>query len=427
MSKVLTAYPTAESAVSHTGRWLIVAACLGNIFESFDLYIFGIMGSTIAKLYFPAASDTASLLIFLSTFGVTFFVRPLGAVYLGNLADKIGRARVMSLSLLLMTFGMLIVAITPTFATIGIAAPISVVIGRILQGFSAGGEFGSATALLAEHHPQRRGFITSWQAATQGFALMSAAATGALLTASLNPAQFDSWGWRMPFVFGALLGPVGLYLRRNTKEASEFIRHTNVQPVVELLKFQKSRVTTGIGLIVLATIMIWMSVFIPTYAIKQFHMNPAIAFLGAVVCGATFFVLSPLVGLISDHVGRTTPMFIGAIAAALLAYPVFAMMKASPTLGTLITTSAIFGTIIALYFGPTPALMSELFPASTRTSGLSISYSVGVTIFGGFAPLILTMLNVITANPLAPSYYVIFGAAISVLSLCSVWWHLKMR
>ncbi|WP_167531044.1 MFS transporter [Paraburkholderia agricolaris] len=278
MSNILTAYPTAESAASKASRRLIIAASLGNVFESFDLYIFGIMASTIAKLYFPAASDAASLLIFLSTFGVTFFVRPLGAVYLGNLADKIGRARVMSLSLLLMTVGMLIVAVTPTFATIGIAAPIAVVIGRVLQGFSAGGEFGSATALLAEHHPQRRGFITSWQAATQGFALMSAAATGAFLTASLSAAQFDSWGWRLPFLFGALLGPVGLYLRRHTEESSEFNEHANGEPIVELFKSQKSRVMTGIGLIALATIMIWMSVFLPTYAIRQFHMNPTIAF-----------------------------------------------------------------------------------------------------------------------------------------------------
>lgn len=426
MSNILTAYPTAESAASKASRRLIIAASLGNVFESFDLYIFGIMASTIAKLYFPAASDAASLLIFLSTFGVTFFVRPLGAVYLGNLADKIGRARVMSLSLLLMTVGMLIVAVTPTFATIGIAAPIAVVIGRVLQGFSAGGEFGSATALLAEHHPQRRGFITSWQAATQGFALMSAAATGAFLTASLSAAQFDSWGWRLPFLFGALLGPVGLYLRRHTEESSEFDEHANGEPIVELFKSQKSRVMTGIGLIALATIMIWMSVFLPTYAIRQFHMNPTIAFFGAVVSGATVFVLSPFVGLISDYVGRIAPMLVGTIAAALLAYPVFAMMKTSPTLGTLIICSVIFGTIIALYFGPIPALMSELFPVSTRTSGLSISYNVGVTVFGGFAPLILTTLNVVTANPLAPSYYVIFGAAIGVLSLCSVRWHLKM-
>ncbi len=144
------------------------------------------------------------------------------------------------------------------------------------------------------------------------------------------------------------------------------------------------------------------------------------------VSGATVFVLSPFVGLISDYVGRIAPMLVGTIAAALLAYPVFAMMKTSPTLGTLIICSVIFGTIIALYFGPIPALMSELFPVSTRTSGLSISYNVGVTVFGGFAPLILTTLNVITANPLAPSYYVIFGAAIGALSLCSVRWHLKM-
>lgn len=409
-------------------RATIVAATLGNMFECFDLYIYGVMAGTVAKLYFPAANESASLLLFLGTFGVTFFMRPLGAVVLGNLGDKIGRKKVMSLSLLMMTVGMLIVALAPTYAMIGLAAPFVVVAGRMLQGFSAGGEYGSATALLAEHNPDRRGFIASWQTATQGFAMMLAAAFGAFMTWYLSPPQFESWGWRLPFLFGALLGPLGLYIRRSTAESEEFSRSaTAKQPMLEIFATQKIRILISAGLIVLATITIWMSVFMPTYATRQFHVDPAIAFVGTIVTGAVIFVLSPLLGLLSDIIGRTTSMIIAAAAAIVLAHPMFAMLQQSPTLGTLVAVQALMGTIIALYFAPLPALMAEIFPARTRTSGLSLSYNLGVTIFGGFAPFVLSGLSTITANPLAPSYYVIFGAVVSGAAIWGARAVLKLR
>jgi MHS family proline/betaine transporter-like MFS transporter len=325
----------------------------------------------------------------------------------------------MSLSLLLMTVGMLIVALAPTYAMIGLAAPFVIVAGRMLQGFSAGGEYGSATALLAEHNPDRKGFIASWQTATQGFAMMLAAAFGAFLTWYLSPPQFESWGWRLPFLFGALLGPLGLYIRRSTAESEEFSRSAPAkQPILEIFATQKSEILISAGLIVLATITIWMSVFMPTYAIRQFGVDPATSFVGTVVTGGVIFVLSPLLGLLSDLIGRTTTMIIATIAAIFLAHPMFAMLQQFPTLGTLVSVQALIGTIIALYFAPLPALMSEIFPARTRTSGLCLSYNLGVTVFGGFAPFVLSGLSAITANPLAPSYYVIFGA---VLSGAAIW------
>ncbi|MGY3694441.1 MHS family proline/betaine transporter-like MFS transporter [Bradyrhizobium sp. USDA 3240] len=402
----------------------ILAASIGNMFECFDLIIYGTMAGTIAKLFFPATNDTSSLLLFLGTFGITFLVRPLGAIFLGNLGDKIGRKEVMSLSLLLMTAGMLIVAVAPIYTSIGLLAPIAVVTGRVLQGFSAGGEFGSATALLAEHDPNRRGYIASWQTATQGFALGLASAFGAFLTWSLSPEAFESWGWRVPFLFGAALGPIGIYIRRAVLESAEFSTPTEAgQPVVEMLKFEKTRVLVASGLIVLATITIWMAVFMPTYAAKQFHMEPATAFLGTVVTGLVIFVLSPFIGSLSDHIGRSATMVIGTVAALVLAYPAFAVVKQSPTIATLVTVEGLLGVVIALYFGPLPALMSEIFPARMRTSGLSLSYNLGVAIFGGFTPFVLTGLSSITGDPLSPSYYVMFGALVSGVAL----WRARVR
>ncbi len=417
MSDITSAYPLAEQR-SNTSRGTVIAATLGNLFECFDLYIYGIMAGTIAKLYFPTGNDTVSLLLFLGTFGVTFFMRPLGAIYLGNLGDRIGRKKVMSLSLFLMTIGMLIIALAPTYSAIGVLAPLLVVGGRMLQGFSAGGEYGSATALLAEHNPQKRGFLSSWQTATQGLAMMLAAAFGAYLAWALTPAEFESWGWRIPFLFGALLGPIGLYIRRGTSESSEFTETTRTEtPMLDMLKLQKTRILSAAGMIILATITIWMSVFMPTYAVKQFHVDPATAFFGTIVTGGTIFVLSPLIGYLSDFIGRTTTMIVAVIATIILAHPAFALLQQSPTLNTLVTVQAISGALIALYFGPLPALMAEIFPAKNRTSGLSLSYNLGVTIFGGFAPFVLTGIGSITADPLAPSYYVILGAILSGIAI----------
>ncbi|WP_338829831.1 MFS transporter [Bradyrhizobium sp. 27S5] len=402
----------------------IVAASLGNMFECFDLIIYGTMAGTIAKLFFPATNDTSSLLLFLGTFGVTFFVRPLGAVYLGNLGDKIGRREVMSLSLLLMTAGMLIVALAPSYASAGVLAPIAVVAGRVLQGFSAGGEFGSATALLAEHDPRRRGYVASWQTATQGFALGLASAFGALLTWGLSPDQFETWGWRVPFLFGAALGPIGIYIRRAVIESSEFSEPTEAkQPALEMFRSEKMRVLVASGLIVLATITIWMAVFMPTYATKQFQMEPATAFVGTVVTGLVIFLLSPVIGALSDFIGRTATMTIGTVAALVLAYPAFAVVKQSPTLGTLVTVQGLLGLVIALYFAPLPALMAEIFPARMRTSGLALSYNLGVAIFGGSTPFVLTGLSSISGDPLSPSYYVMFGALVSGAAI----WVVRVR
>ncbi|MGE0241356.1 MAG: MFS transporter [Parvibaculaceae bacterium] len=409
-------------------RGTIVAATIGNMFECFDLIIFGIMAGVIAKLYFPATDDSTSLLLFLGTFGVTFFMRPVGAIILGNLGDKVGRKKIMSLSLLLMTVGMLIIALTPDYSSIGLAAPLAIVAGRMLQGFSAGGEYGSATALLAEHNPHRRGFIASWQTATQGFAMMLAAAFGAALTWSLSPADFESWGWRVPFLFGALLGPIGVYIRRSTGESEEFSRATPAkQPMLEVFSAQKTRVLISTGLIILATIGMWMSIFMPTYVVKHFNADPASGFIGAIVTGAIVFVLSPPLGRLSDSIGRTPTMIVSSIACMFLAYPLFLVLQRFPTIAGIIAVQAVMGILIALYFAPLPALMAEIFPAKTRTSGLSLSYNVGVTIFGGFAPFVMSGLATLTANPLAPSFYLMFAGAASAVAIWGARTALQLR
>ena len=199
------------------------------------------------------------------------------------------------------------------------------------------------------------------------------------------------------------------------------------QPMIEMLRLQKTQVLTAAGLIVVATITIWMSVFMPTYAVRQFHVDPATAFLGTIITGAIIFVLSPPIGWLSDAIGRAPTMIASVIATIVLAYPAFALLQQFPTLSTLVLVQGVLGVVIALYFAPLPALMSDIFPARNRTSGLSLSYNLGVTIFGGFAPFVLTGLGSLTANPLAPSYYVIFGAVLSGIALYVARTRLRIR
>src|SRR3569833_1774608 len=205
----MNATTAASLAGSRRNSWrAVIAASIGNALEWFDLVVYGFFAVVIAKLFFPAGNDTVSLLLTLGTFGVSCFMRPLGAIVIGAYADRAGRMAVFSLSILLMMGGTLIIAILPTYRSIGIAAPVILVIARLMQGFSAGGEFGSATAFLAEHVPGRRGFFASWQVASQGLTTLLAAGFGVALTGNLTPDQMASWGWRVPFFFGLLIGPV---------------------------------------------------------------------------------------------------------------------------------------------------------------------------------------------------------------------------
>src|SRR5947199_5926213 len=212
-----------------TREWnAVIAASIGNALEWFDFVVYGFFAISIARLFFPAADESTSLLVALATFGVTYFMRPLGAIVLGNYADRHGRKAAFSLTIVVMTLGTGIIALAPTYAAIGLWAPILIVLARCIQGFSAGGEFGAATAFLAEQQPERRGFFASWQFASQGLTTVLATAFGAVLAAALSIEQMDSWGWRIPFLFGLLIGPVGYYLRSHVEETAEF-RSTHVR------------------------------------------------------------------------------------------------------------------------------------------------------------------------------------------------------
>src|SRR5476651_107550 len=388
MSSTSSAVP-----ISRPAAWrAVVAASICNALEWFDLVVYGFFAVVISKLFFPSGNDSVSILLTLGTFGVSFFMRPLGAIVLGAYADRAGRKAALTLSILLMMMGTFIIAVLPTYSSIGVAAPLILVLARLMQGFSAGGEFGSATAFLAEHVPGRRGFFASWQVASQGLTTLLAAIFGVVLTGNLSPEQMSSWGWRVPFIFGLLIGPVAYYIRTRLDETPEFLASVpTTTPLRDTFALNKERLLIAIGTVVLGTVATYLVLFMPTYAIRQLGLAPSVAF--------------------------TRILLISAVLLLVLIYPLFTWLVGHPTFGTLLVVQAVLGVLMTGYFAALPGLLSEMFPVATRTTGMSLAYNIAVTVFGGFGPFIITWLIASTGSKAAPSFYLIFAAVVSLVAL----------
>jgi MHS family proline/betaine transporter-like MFS transporter len=399
--------------------WIIMAASIGNALEWFDILIYGFFATTIAKTFFPASNPTVSLLVTLGTFGISYLVRPVGALVLGSYADRHGRKASMMVSIVMMMAGTAMIGLMPTYAMMGVAAPIAVVLARLLQGFSAGGEFGSTTAFMVEQAPERKGFIASFQFASQGLSYLLAAGFGAILTSTLDTASLESWGWRLPFLFGILIGPVGLYLRKHVHEGRSFEEaKAEESPVRTVFAHQKSRMLLAIGTLVLSTGTSYVILYIPTYAVRQLHLPESFGFTATALTGAILTFVTPFVGHLSDRIGRVRMMAFAGVVFTLTIYPVFKGLSEHAGLAALVAMMAWVGLLKAVYFGALPALMAETFPVETRATGMAISYNIGVTVFGGFAPLVVASLIQATGSKLAPAFYLM---SLGVISLFALW------
>ncbi|MGW5696355.1 MFS transporter [Streptomyces asiaticus] len=407
-----TAAPEAPVKV----RRVIVAASIGNALEWFDILVYGFFAATISNQFFPTADETVSLLLTLGTFAVAYVVRPLGALVLGAYADRAGRKRALMVSIRLMMVATLLIAVMPPYAKIGLVAPIAILIARLIQGFSAGGEFGSATAFLVEHMPEKRGFMASWQFASQGLATLLASAFGTVLTTTLSDAQLESWGWRIPFFFGLLIGPVGYYIRRYVGEAGEFVKTADQEraPMKETFRTQQDRMLVAMGALAVSTAISYFITYMPTFAVKELDLPASTGFASTLVTGIVLTGLTPVVGHLSDRFGRTRIMLIFATLILALVYPSLAFLVAAPGFGVILGVMFLVGVLKAGYFAPLPAMMAELFPVTNRATGLAVSYNIAVMLFGGTTPLIIVWLVDVTGNKLAPTFYLMFLAVLSL-------------
>ncbi|WP_051974584.1 MFS transporter [Cupriavidus necator] len=402
-------------------RRAITATILGNGFEWFDFMVYGFFAITIGQLFFPTGNDLTSLLLSVATFGVGFVVRPIGGILIGMYSDRVGRKAALSLTILLMAGGTALIGLAPTYEQIGIAAPIMIIFARLMQGFSAGGEMGSATAFLTEHAPaNRKGYYASWIQSSIGFAVVLGATAGTILTLWLTPEEVKAWGWRIPFLLGILIGPIGFYIRSNVDETPAFLatKEKVKKPFSEVLKIYPRETFTTFSMVILWTVCIYVLLFyMPTYAVKTLKMPQSMSFIAGVIGGLIITVLSPFVGAWSDRIGRRKILAFSSGGILLLAYPMFALVVSSPTQTSLILFQAVFGLLIAGYTGPILAAFSEIFPSRVLSTGLSVAYNVAVMTFGGFASLILTWLIATTGSAMAPALYVIAAAAISFLGV----------
>ena len=409
------------TATQHRGlSGVIVAATIGNVLEWFDFLVYGFFAVYIAEVFFPAHDPTVSLLITFGTFGLSYVARPLGAIIVGTYTDRAGRKAGLTLSIGLMMIGTVVMVITPGYATIGIAAPIIIMAARILQGFSVGGEFGSAVAFLVEHGGERKGFSASWQWATTGIVSIIVALFGLALTTTLTHEQLIDWGWRVPYVFGLLVGPAGLYIRARVAETPEFLSAEKPAqiPISDLLRRQPVSVLLALGAAIVSNSSYYLLLYVPTYGVKTLHLPAYTGFAATLVGGIMLATFAVVAGHWSDKIKpRARIMLITAWLFALTAYPCFWLMDKYPSLASCMFAVGFLNLIKGGYSGVLPSVLCEQFPVETRAVGVAFAFSVSVTIFGGFAPFFATWLIAQTGDPLSPSYYLMATALMSVAAL----------
>jgi len=396
----------------------VSAVALGNALEFFDFLSYAFFAVYIGRAFFPSADSTASLLASLATFGAGFLTRPIGAIVLGRLGDRIGRKPTMIFSFATMGVAMLGIALTPSYGTIGIAAPILVILFRLIQGFALGGEVGSSTSFLVEAAPvDRRGLYVSLQKVGQDAAFLVAGLIGFGLSSFLTDAELSSWGWRVVFIVGALTVPLGLILRRSLPETLE--ESDGDAPPVPAKSYLRLAVLATLILAPLSVSTYLLS-YLTTYAIQTLQMPATLAFGAPIALGICGILFDPVGGWLSDRIGRKPVMIVPWALLLLTVVPAFYALEHYRTAGALwllagalqiLTTAAVTSAIV---------LLTESLPKSVRCGGVAIVYALAVSIFGGSSQFIVTWLMEVTGNALAPAWYLLATGLVGLVAMILV-------
>ena len=387
----------------------------GNFLEQFDFFLFGFYATYIAKTIFPAASEFASLMQTFAVFGAGFLMRPLGAIILGAYIDKVGRRRGLIVTLAIMASGTILIAIVPGFATIGLLAPALVLIGRLLQGFSAGAELGGVSVYLAEMAtPGKKGFYTAWQSASQQVAIVVAAALGYALNLLLTSAQIGAWGWRLPFLIGCMIVPFLYVLRRSLQETAEFQarrHHPATSEVFRSMLTNWKTVVAGMMMVAMTTTTFYLiTVYTPTFGRAVLHLTTSDALVVTLLVGVSNFIWLPIGGAISDRIGRRPVMLFVSALAIVTAYPALEWLAHAPSFLRMLTVLLYFSFFFGAYNGAMVAALTEVMPVEVRVAGFSLAFSLATALFGGFTPAVSTFLIEMTGDKAAPAYWLIFAA-----------------
>lgn len=420
---VTASHPTGSVPLSRSQvRRAVLASVIGNGLEWFDFLIYGYFARIIAHVFFPVGNPALSTALTLGTFAVGFIVRPLGGIVIGAYADRVGRRRTLSMLILMMAGSTLLMGLTPGYASIGMAGPLLVLLARVLQGLSVGGEFATAAAMLSEYAPKgKKMFFGSFQMTSQAIALVLSSVCGYLLTSHLDRVSLESWGWRVPFLLGALVGPVGFYIRHRVAESPEFtalreqMGHAPKQTIRGFFRTRGDASLCAMGVIIVgtATNYLWHT-FMPLYVERQLHLPLKNALFGTAVSGLVSIVGYPLAGKLADKIGAYRLFFPVTIVGIVIAYPLFAWVLASPTPGRVFAAQMVASILLSLMSGPHPGMLTQLFPTASRSTGVALSYNIAVTLFGGLAPLTVSSLIAYTGSRIVPAYYLIFAGFVSL-------------
>ena len=401
-------------------------AAIGNAVEWFDFAIYGFLATYIAEKFFPPGDETAALLNTFAVFAAAFFMRPLGGFFFGPLGDRIGRQHALAVVILVMSASTFAIGLVPSYQTIGVFAPILLLLLRCLQGFSAGGEYGSGACFLAEYASNRhRGFVVSflvWSVVV-GFLLGSVTVTA--LEALLSEAAMDAYGWRIPFLIAGLLGAVGLYIRTRLGDTPEFTAlreegEVSSSPLREAFTHAWRPILQIIGLVVIHNVGFYVVfTFLPSYFTKTLVFSKTDSFVSITVASLVAIALIPPLGALSDRVGRKPLLIAGSILFTVFTYPLFLLLT-SGSLAAAITAHAALAAIEAVFASTALAAGAELFATRVRSSGYSIGYNISVALFGGTAPYVATWLVARTGNDIAPAYYVIGAAVVTLLTVLTM-------
>ncbi len=413
--------PTATVQRKELKLWPVVRVASGNFLEMYDFQVFGYYAAAIGVTFFPSGNEFASLMLSLMTFGAGFLMRPLGAIILGAYIDHRGRRAGLLLTLGLMAIGTLSIASTPGYVTLGLLAPLLVVIGRLLQGLSAGVELGGVSVYLSEiATPGHKGFYCAWQSGSQQVAVMFAALIGIVLSSHVSSSQMQQWGWRVPLLIGCAIVPLLFVLRRSLEETPEFLARKHRPSRAEILQSLAANwrlVTLGMMLSTMTTVCFYMiTAYTPTFGSTVLHLATTGTLVVTLLTGASNFIWLPVMGAVSDKIGRRPLLFTFTILTIVTAYPALLWLVSAPSLPRLLAVELWLSFMFGGYNGAMVVYLTEIMPPEVRTTGFSLAFSLATAIFGGFTPAISTYLIHETGNRAVPGLWLSFAAALGLIA-----------
>ncbi len=402
------------------GARAIIAASIGNVLEWYDFSVYALFAIAIGANFFPGGNPAVGLLKAFLFFAAGFVIRPVGAIVMGAYGDRAGRKAALTATILIMASGTLIIAVAPNYVAVGLLAPLILLAGRLLQGFSAGGEIGSAAAFLVEHAPpRRRALFAAWLQGSMGISNILGALVGFLINASLPPGEIVRWAWRVPFLLGLFIVPFGVYLRRTLKETPAFrqeLGHPRPHPVRTVFRDHGRALVAGFGISVLWAAAVYvLLIYMPVYLQRVLGFSATQAFGGSIVENLFFVAGCFGFGALADRVGHARVQALGALALLLATLPLFLWLNDVRSTAVLFTVLATLGCLAASFTSVAPTMLSEIFPTRVRVTGVSLVYNAAFTVFGGFAPAILST-SLAARTGLAPAWYVTLAALPALLA-----------